>query len=74
MALQGNGFLYIGKMGKDADENKLVEENQKHIPFKMDFIYPAEHKNVGYIMETSTEEKGEEKEVKLFCNDNCLEV
>lgn len=47
MPLQGNGFLYLGEMGKDLNEDKYVELNTKHIPFKMDFIWPAEHKNVG---------------------------
>jgi len=46
MPLQGNGFLYIGKMGNNLDVKKNVEVDAKFIPWKMDYVFPAEHKGV----------------------------
>jgi len=46
MPLQGNGFLYIGKMGNNDDVEKHVEVGDKFIPWKMDYVYPAEHLGV----------------------------
>jgi len=46
MPLQGNGFLYIGPMGNNDDVKKHVEVGDKFIPWKMDYVFPAEHLGV----------------------------